>query len=82
MKRCTAEEAAALMRPTDSACLGFGPAQPCAFLEALSKRDDWEDFTVFGGMLLQVYPVFTKAGVHLLSGFFGPAGEPWHDHRR
>ncbi len=79
MKRCTTEEAAAMMRPTDSLILGFGPAQPCAFLEALSKRDEWEDLTVFGGLLIQVYPVFTKPGVHLLSGFFGPAERALRD---
>jgi hypothetical protein len=59
--------------------LGFGPAQPCEFLEAMSKRDDWEDLTVFGGLLLQVYPVFTKSGVHLLSGFFGTAERALRD---
>jgi len=67
------------MRPEDTMCLGFGPAQPCTFLEAMSERDDWEDLTAFGGMLLQVYPVFTKPGVHLLSGFFGPAERALRD---
>ena len=54
-------------------CLGFGPAQPCSLLAAMSQRDDWEELTAFGGMLLDVYPVFTNPGVHLLSGFYGPA---------
>jgi acyl-CoA hydrolase len=67
------------MRPKDTVCLGFGPAQPCTFLEAMSKRDDWEDLTAFGGMLLQVYAVFTKPGVRLLSGFFGPAERALRD---
>ena len=78
-KRCTGEQAAEVMRPKDSICLGFGPAQPCTLLEAMSKRDHWEDLTVFGGMLLQVYPVFTKPGVHLLSGFYGPAERALRD---
>ena len=73
MKRCSAEEAVELIRPVDSLCLGFGPAQPSSLLAALSKREDWEDLTAFGGMLLEPYPLFTKPGVHLLSGFFGPA---------
>ena len=30
-------------------------------------------------MLLQLYPVFTKPGVHLLSGFFGPAERALRD---
>jgi hypothetical protein len=49
------------------------------FFKALSKRDEWEDLTVFGGLLIQVYPVFTKPGVHLLSGFFGPAERALRD---
>jgi acyl-CoA hydrolase len=73
MKHCTAEEAAALVQPRDSLCLGFGPAQPRSFLEALGERDGWQDLAVFGGLLVQLYPVFTKPGVHLVSGFFGPA---------
>jgi acyl-CoA hydrolase len=79
MRRCSAEEAAALLRPMDTMCLGFGPAQPCELLVAMSKRDDWEDLTVFGGLLLQLYPVFTKSSVHLLSGFFGPAERALRD---
>jgi len=67
------------MRPKDSICLGFGPAQPCALLEAMSMRDDWEELTVFGGMLLEVYPVFTKPGVHLQSGFYGSAERALRD---
>ncbi len=79
MKRCTAAQAAALLRPSDTMNLGFGPAQPGLLLEAMGERDDWEDLTVFGGMLLQVYQVFTKSGVHLLSGFFGPAERALRD---
>lgn len=73
MKRCSAEEAVKLIRSVDSLCLGFGPAQPCSLLEAMSNRGEWEDLTAFGGMILEPYPIFTKPGVHLLSGFFGPA---------
>ena len=73
MKICSAEEAAARVRPKDTLSVGFGPSQPSEFLEALSQRDDWEDLTVFAGLLLELYPVFAKPGVHLLSAFFGPA---------
>lgn len=79
MRRCNPEEAAALLRPRDTMSLGFGPAQPFALLEAMGKRDGWEDLTVFGGLLGQLYPVFTKPGVHLLSGFFGPAERALRD---
>ncbi len=79
MKRCSAEEAAALLRPRDTMILGFGPAQPGVLLEEMGKRNDWEDLTVFGGLLLQLYPIFAKSGVHLLSGFFGPAERALRD---
>ncbi|MBW2316468.1 MAG: acetyl-CoA hydrolase/transferase family protein [Deltaproteobacteria bacterium] len=79
MKICTADEAAALLRPEDTLIVGFGPAQPTSFLEALGGRSDFRDLTVFGGLLLQLYPVFTKDGVHLLSGFFGPAERALRD---
>ncbi len=55
MKRCSAEEAAALLRPRDTMILGFGPAQPGVLPEEMGKRDDGEDLTVFGGLLLQLY---------------------------
>jgi len=79
VKRCTAAEAAALLQPTDTINLGLGPAQPCGLLEAMSERDDWQDLDIFGGLLLQLYPVFAKSGVHLLSGFFGPAERALRD---
>jgi hypothetical protein len=79
MKRCSAEETAALLRRRETMSLGFGPAQPCALLEAISQREDWRDLTVFAGLLLEPYPVFTKPGVHLLSGFFGPAERALRD---
>jgi len=73
MRRCSAEEAAALLRSHDTLGLGFGPAQPVSLLEAMGERERWENLTVFGGLLGKLYSVFTKPGVHLLSGFFGPA---------
>ena len=76
MKRCSAEEAAALLRPRSTMMLGFGPAQPGVLLEEMGKRDDGEDLTELGGLMLQLYPIFAKSGVHLLSGFFGPAKRP------
>ena len=59
--------------------LGFGPAQPGVLLEEVDKRDDREDLTIFGGLLLQLYPIFAKSRVHLLSGFFGPAERALRD---
>jgi len=69
----TLDEAAALMRPVDTLGIPLGPGQPSAFLHALGERDDYEDVTVFGALLVDLYAVFTKPGVHYLSGFYGPA---------
>jgi acyl-CoA hydrolase len=71
-KRRTPAEAAALLRRTDAMAVGLGPSQPTAFLHALGERDDWERLTVFGGLLIGLFKVFTRPGVTLLSGFFGP----------
>ncbi len=69
----TPEEAAAVVRDRDSLGVPLGPGQPSAFLHALGGRDDWVELTVFGALLVDLYEVFTKAGVRYLSGFFGPA---------
>jgi acyl-CoA hydrolase len=69
----SAQEAAALVRPTDTLAFGFGPGIPGGLLHALADRDDWQNLTVYGGLMLDIYMVFTKPGVHFQSGFFGPA---------
>ncbi len=70
---CSPEEAAALVRPSDTIGLGLGPGNPDAFLAALGERDDWEHLVLGGALLLGYYTVFTKPGVSYRSGFFGPA---------
>jgi acyl-CoA hydrolase len=70
---CTADEAAALVRPRDTIGFGLGPGNPDAFLTALGKRDDWERLVLGGALLLGYYTVLTKPGVSYRSGFFGPA---------
>jgi acyl-CoA hydrolase len=72
MRRLTQTEAAELLRPDDALAVPLGPGQPSAFLHALSERDDWQDLTVFAALLVDFYPLFTRKGVTLLSGFFGP----------
>jgi acyl-CoA hydrolase len=67
------EEAAALVRPVDTIGVPLGPGQPSGFLHALGDRDDYEDVTIFGALLVDLYEFFTKPGVHYLSGFYGPA---------
>lgn len=51
----------------------LGPGQPRAFLEALGRRTDWQDLTVFCALLTGLFPLFAQKGVQLRSGFFGPA---------
>ena len=68
----TAKEAAELLRPDDTLGLPLGPGQPPRFLAALGERDDWEELHVYGALLAVGTELFGRAGVHLLSGFFGP----------
>jgi len=69
----TPEEAAALIRPTDTVGLGLGPANPNALLAALSKRTDWVDLTVGAALMLGYFSLFDHPNVHYRCGFFGPA---------
>ena len=73
MIECTPAEAAALFRSRDTFGMPLGPGQPASLLHALGERDDWEHLDVFGALLLDLYPLFTKPGVRYVSGFFGPA---------
>jgi acyl-CoA hydrolase len=68
----TPTEAAARVRPVDTLGIPLGTGQPAAFLEALGKRDDWEELRVYGALLLADPKLFQHANVHYLSGFFGP----------
>jgi acyl-CoA hydrolase len=70
---CTAEEAAATIRPIDTVGFGLGPANPDAFFTALGERDDWEDLVLGGALFLNYYEVLTHPGVSYRCGFFGPA---------
>jgi acyl-CoA hydrolase len=78
-RELSAADAAALLRPTDSLAIPLGPGAPGGFLHALGTRDDWEALEVFGALLLDFYTVFTKPGVRLRSGFFGPAERALRD---
>ncbi|MCP5068008.1 MAG: acetyl-CoA hydrolase/transferase family protein [bacterium] len=71
-KRRSPAEAAALVERRDTLGLPLGPGQPKAFMTALGERDDFEDLLVSSALLLGLYPLFTKPGVRLRSGFFGP----------
>jgi acyl-CoA hydrolase len=72
-RQLSAADAAALVRPSDSMAIPLGPGAPAELLHALGERDDWTQLEVFGGLLLDLYALFTKPGVRYMSGFFGPA---------
>ncbi len=72
-KHLTADEAAALLHPTDVLGIGLATAEPTALLEALGRRDDWKELTVAGGLLTHLFALFAHPGVQLRSAFFGPA---------
>ena len=72
MRSMTLAEAAALVRSGDTLAVPLGPGQPGAFLHTLGAREDLDDLTVFAALLVDFYPLFTRPGVRLLSGFFGP----------
>lgn len=68
----TAEQAAARLGPEDTLGIPLGPGQPPAFMRALGERDDWTDLRVYGALLAVLTELFTRPGVHYVSGFFGP----------
>ena len=69
-ERLTAEQAAALLHPTDVLGIPLGPGHPGAFLHALGARRDWEDLVITGALLTDFYEVFGQPGVRFLSGFY------------
>src|SRR4051812_5444736 len=68
----SAESAAGLFETRDTFAMPLGPGQPPALLEALGKRDDWEELRIGTALLFAFSPLFNHPGVHYLSGFFGP----------
>ena len=68
----TAEQAAALLKTDDTLGMPLGPGQPPAFMRALGEREDWTDLRVYGALLAVGTELFSRAGVHYRSGFFGP----------
>ncbi len=65
-------DAAALVAVRDTLGLPLGPGQSAAFIHALGERDDFEELVVFSALLSDLFRVFTRRGVQLRSGFFGP----------
>lgn len=73
------DEAVASIRPVDELGVPLGPGHPIGLLHALGARDDWEDLTVAGALLTDLYDLFTKPTVRFLSGFFGPIERGYRD---
>ena len=71
-KELTADQAAARLDPADTLGIPLGPGQPPALLRALGEREDWTDLRVYGALLAVGTELFTRPGVHYLSGFYGP----------
>lgn len=67
-----ARQAAALVRSRDTVAFPIATGQPATLLHALGERDDWQKLELFGGLLIDAYPVLRHPGVRLISGFFGP----------
>src|SRR5262249_58950988 len=72
-REMSARDAGGLVRRTDTVAVPLGPGAPSSLLHAMGERDDWERLEVFGGLLLDLFALFTKPGVRYISGFFGPA---------
>lgn len=71
-KTVSPAEAAKQVRARDGLAVPLGPGQPPSFLHALGERDDFEDLQVFTAILTAPFRLFTRRGVRLLSGFYGP----------
>ncbi|MGA8219187.1 MAG: acetyl-CoA hydrolase/transferase C-terminal domain-containing protein [Solirubrobacterales bacterium] len=71
-RKMSADEAARLFEPKDTFAMPLGPGQPAALLEALGKREDWEELRIGTALLFVFTPLFNHPNVHYLSGFYGP----------
>jgi acyl-CoA hydrolase len=67
------ETAVEQIRAIDTVGVPLGPGIPGGFLHALGARDSYENLVISGALLVDLFEVFLRPGVHYLSGFFGPA---------
>ena len=79
MEECSAADAAARIRDVDTLAVPLGPGQPVALLHALGERERFERLEVFAALLVDLFPLFTRPGVTLHSGFYGPAERALRD---
>ncbi len=78
-RELSVSDAVALVRDVDSLGLGLVGGTPRTLLDGLSRRDDWRDLTISGGLLLGVYDVFTHPHVHYRATFYGGAERTYRD---
>jgi hypothetical protein len=55
-RKLSADDAAALFEPRDTFAMPLGPGQPPALLEALGKREDWEELRIGTALLFVLTP--------------------------
>jgi acyl-CoA hydrolase len=79
MEELSADDAAARIRDTDTLAVPLGPGQPPDLLHALGRRERFERLEVFAALLVDLFPLFTRPGVTLRSGFYGPAERALRD---
>ncbi len=70
-REMSADDAAALFRPRDTAGFGIISGTPIAMLRALAKRSDWQDLTFSGGLSLAPSDIFLRPNVHYRVSFYG-----------
>ncbi len=75
-----AQDAVALVHPTDTIGLGLVTSTPAGLLKELSRRDDWLDLTLSGGLILGVYDVFMHPNVHYRASFYGGGERHYQSH--
>src|SRR5262245_22748974 len=71
-QRLSVEDAARLIEPRDTVLCGFAAGQPVGLLDALGRRADLEEVTVYTGLLIRPYAFLQNPRVRVVSGFFGP----------
>lgn len=69
----SADEAVSHIRPVDAVGWGLISATPFNLFSALSRRTDWEELTMVGGLTMGNFDVFTHPGVRYKCQFLGGA---------
>jgi acyl-CoA hydrolase len=71
------EDAAALVKPTDTIASGLACSWPPELMRVLGERDDWEDLRISGGHMAVETELPLRNGVSYRSYFHGPNERKW-----